>query len=78
MTTTIDSTLQEHRLFVPPQAFAAAARIKSRTELATLQHQADQDHEAFWADLQGTLWRSAPAGRVGARHRASAQGVPDG
>ncbi len=59
MTTTIDSILHEHRLFVPPQAFAAAARIKSRAELAALQHQADQDHEAFWAGLaqQEITWQ---------------------
>ncbi len=58
-TNNIDSILQEHRLFVPPQAFAAAARIKSRTELAALQHQADQDHEAFWGSLaqQEITWQ---------------------
>ena len=58
-TDNIDSILHEHRLFVPSQAFAAAAHIKSHADLAALQHQADQDHEAFWAGLarQEITWQ---------------------
>ncbi len=58
-TDNIDSILHEHRLFEPPQAFAARARVRSHTELMALQHQADQDHEAFWANLaqQEITWQ---------------------
>lgn len=55
----IESVLHEQRLFQPAAAFAARARIKSRQELQTLQKQAEQDHEQFWAGLarEQISWR---------------------
>jgi len=48
---TIDSILQEKRLFEPPQEFARTARIPNADALASLHRQAQDDHVGFWADL---------------------------
>ncbi|NOZ51594.1 MAG: acetate--CoA ligase [Gammaproteobacteria bacterium] len=60
VTKNIESTLQEDRLFPPPDGFAAAANIK-KTTLAELQQQAKQDYEGFWANLahQELNWQHA-------------------
>ncbi|MDJ0704035.1 MAG: acetate--CoA ligase [Leptolyngbyaceae cyanobacterium MO_188.B28] len=48
---TIESILQEKRLFDPPAEFAKSARIKSMAEYQKLYEQAAADPAAFWADL---------------------------
>ncbi|MBI2778438.1 MAG: acetate--CoA ligase [Gammaproteobacteria bacterium] len=55
----IDSTLQEERLFQPPASFTAKARINTREQLQTLQHQAEDNYEDFWAGLarQEITWQ---------------------
>jgi acetyl-CoA synthetase len=46
----IKSVLLEERLFPPPAAFAAAARIKP-ADLAALRKRAQTDHVGFWSEL---------------------------
>ncbi|MEQ6341634.1 MAG: acetate--CoA ligase [Gammaproteobacteria bacterium] len=55
----IESTLHEERLFQPPATFSAQARINTREQLQALQHQAEDDHENFWAGLarQEITWQ---------------------
>ena len=47
----IDSVMQETRLFPPPQEFAAQARIGSMAEYETLYEEAKRDPVAFWDKL---------------------------
>ncbi|MFZ5593211.1 MAG: acetate--CoA ligase [Pseudomonadota bacterium] len=55
----IESILHEDRLFDPPAAFAAQARIGNREQLDALRRHAAEDHEGFWADLarQEITWQ---------------------
>ncbi len=46
----IDSVLQENRVFEPSPEFVERARIKP-DDLAALRRKAEADHEGFWADL---------------------------
>jgi acetyl-CoA synthetase len=48
---TIESILQEQRLFNPPSEFSQKAQIKSLAEYQQLYDKAKADPEAFWADL---------------------------
>ncbi len=48
---TIESVLQEQRLFVPPAALAAGARIGSMEAYRELCGQAEADPDRFWGDL---------------------------
>ncbi|MEX0613065.1 MAG: AMP-binding protein, partial [Pirellulales bacterium] len=47
----IDTVMQEKRLFPPPKAFAARARIKSLDEYQQLWNRAAADPPKFWAEL---------------------------
>ena len=51
---TIESILNEKRLFEPPADFAAHARIKSMAEYQELYDKAAADPAAFWAELAET------------------------
>ncbi|WP_036482242.1 acetate--CoA ligase [Myxosarcina sp. GI1] len=51
MSDTIESVLQEKRLFNPPAEFSEHARIKSMEEYQQLYDKAAQDPQAFWAEL---------------------------
>ncbi len=65
----IDTVMKEDRLFPPPKAFAAEARIKSLEEYESLWDEAASDPVKFWADLareelhwfepfdQGLVWK---------------------
>ena len=48
---TIESTLQEKRLFSPPSEFSDQAHIKSFAEYEQIYNRAKADPEKFWADL---------------------------
>ena len=48
---TIESILTEKRLFNPPVAFSADARIKNMAEYDALYQKAAADPAAFWAEL---------------------------
>ncbi|QUY42332.1 acetate--CoA ligase [Acaryochloris marina] len=48
---TIESILQEQRLFQPPADLAAQAEIKSAEEYEQLYAKAEADPQAFWAEL---------------------------
>ena len=48
---TIESILQEKRLFDPPTEFAKSAQIKSMAEYQQLYDKAAADPQAFWAEL---------------------------
>ncbi len=48
---TIESVLQEQRLFEPPAELAASARIGSLDSYRALCSKADRDPDAFWGDL---------------------------
>jgi acetyl-CoA synthetase len=48
---TIESILQENRLFQPPAEFAQQAKIKSLAEYEQLYAKAKADPEKFWAEL---------------------------
>ncbi len=47
--TSIESTLQEHRLFPPPADFVAKARINSREEYDRLYRESIDSPDTFWA-----------------------------
>ena len=47
----IQSVLTEQRVFPPPGAFSAEARIKSMADYQRLRAEAEQDPEGFWARL---------------------------
>ena len=54
----IESILGESRVFPPPAAFAARARIGSESNAAALVARADADPEAFWAQqAKDLVWR---------------------
>ncbi|HBY77194.1 MAG TPA: acetyl-coenzyme A synthetase, partial [Cyanobacteria bacterium UBA11148] len=48
---TIESILQEKRLFSPPSEFSQNAHIKSLDDYQKLYDQAKADPQKFWADL---------------------------
>ena len=48
---TIESVLQEQRLFPPPRELAAGARIGSMDAYRALVAKAEADPDAFWGDL---------------------------
>ena len=52
---TIESTLNENRVFPPPAGFAAEAHIKSFEEYEQIYNQAAEDPEAFWASAAENL-----------------------
>ena len=60
----IESVLSEHRSFTPPAEFAKAARVKSLAEYEQLYRRADEDPEAFWAEVAGELAWHSPWNRV--------------
>jgi len=51
---TIESILQENRLFAPPAEFSQKAKIKSLEEYKELYEKAKADPQKFWADLAAT------------------------
>ncbi len=52
---TIESVLNESRLFAPSPEFAAAAHVNGEAELDRLRAEAEADPEAFWADKAAHL-----------------------
>ncbi|NJL86486.1 MAG: acetate--CoA ligase [Leptolyngbyaceae cyanobacterium SM1_1_3] len=48
---TIESVLQEKRLFYPPQTLAQKAQVKSMADYQALYDKATADPQAFWAEL---------------------------
>jgi acetyl-CoA synthetase len=60
----LSSTLREDRVFPPPAAFAAKARISSLEEYEVLYRQSVEDPESFWADAAGNLEWFAPWSKV--------------
>src|ERR1700749_1798170 len=60
----IDSTLREHRVFPPPEEFAAKAHIKSLKEYETLYNQSIEDPEKFWAGAAKELHWFTPWSKV--------------
>jgi len=53
--TSIDSTMQEHRLFPPSPAFSAKAWIKSRQQYDQMYRESIDQPEQFWAKIAGEL-----------------------
>ncbi|MHC5826513.1 MAG: acetyl-coenzyme A synthetase N-terminal domain-containing protein, partial [Nostoc sp.] len=51
---TIESILQENRLFHPASEFSQKAHIKSLDDYQRLYAKAKADPQRFWADLAGT------------------------
>ncbi len=47
----IESVLQEHRIFPPPEAFAAAAHVQTRGQYDEFHRRALADPQAFWAEI---------------------------
>ena len=45
----IESVMQEHRVFNPPESFAKHAAIPSMEAYNALCAEAEQDYEGFWA-----------------------------
>ncbi|MBU2753255.1 hypothetical protein HFU84_11355 [Acidithiobacillus sp. CV18-2] len=64
MTQSIDSHLNEERLFPVPETFAARAHL-DQSEYQRLQAEAERDPEAFWGTLarEHLLWEQ-PFSRV--------------
>ncbi len=52
---TIESLLDEQRVFEPPAAFASKAWIKSRAEYDAIRKRAAEDMEGFWAEIASEL-----------------------
>ena len=64
MADTIETLLQETRLFEPAAAFAAAARIAGREAYDDLRRRAAADPEGYWADVARELHWFEPWTRV--------------
>ena len=62
--TDIQSTLNEQRVFPPPPAFSAQARVKSMAEYQALYDEADRDPEGFWGRIAKELDWSEPFTKV--------------
>jgi len=60
----IESVLQEKRLFAPPAAFAAAARVGSIAEYDALAERAAENPDRFWGEIAEQLHWYAPWSRV--------------
>jgi len=60
----IDTVMKEERLFPPPKAFAAEARIGSMEEYERLWKEAADDMEGFWGKLAGELHWFKPFDKV--------------
>ena len=54
----IESVLQEHRVFTPPDELAASASIPGMSAYLALTAEAERDYEGFWARLarEGLSW----------------------
>ena len=74
----IDSTLRENRVFPPPPAFSAKARIKSLEEYETLYKQSIEDPEKFWAGAAKELHWFEPWSKVLEWNLPSARWFVDG
>jgi acetyl-CoA synthetase len=55
MSQSIDSILNEHRVFQPSTEFSQTAHIKSLEQYEQLYREAEQDPEKFWGDIAGQL-----------------------
>ncbi|WP_120967250.1 acetate--CoA ligase [Comamonas sp. lk] len=57
-TFTIESLLDENRVFPPPATFAAQARIASMEQYQALCDEAERDYEGYWARLarENVVW----------------------
>ena len=53
--TDIQSTLHEHRVFVPPTEFSSRAHVASMADYERLYEEADRDPETFWARIANEL-----------------------
>jgi acetyl-CoA synthetase len=60
----IDSILQERRVFPPPPAFAAGARVKSLADYEALSRRAAEDPDRFWAEIARELHWQKPWQKV--------------
>ncbi len=60
----IDSVLQEQRVFPPPEEFRRKAHIKSEEEYERLYKEAADEPEKFWAKIAGELHWFKPWSRV--------------
>ncbi|HEX4276469.1 MAG TPA: acetate--CoA ligase [Bryobacteraceae bacterium] len=64
MSTDIQSSLNERRVFDPPAEFSSHAHVGSMTEYEKLYAEADRDPEGFWARIAGELEWSEPWTKV--------------
>ena len=55
MSQSIDSILNERRVFQPPQQFSQDAHIKSLEQYEQLYREADENPEKFWGEIAGQL-----------------------
>jgi acetyl-CoA synthetase len=51
----IESTLQEQRVFPPPESFSGAAHVKSMQEYQQLYRQSIDDPQGFWGKMAENL-----------------------
>jgi acetyl-CoA synthetase len=59
-----ETHMHEVRVFPPPDAFAAKARLKSMEEYERMYARSVEDPEGFWGDAAGELEWFAPWERV--------------
>ena len=60
----IESILQENRLFDPPAEFSAKARVGAMEEYERLRARADEDPEGFWGDIASEMHWMEPWSKV--------------
>src|SRR5689334_24136337 len=63
-TPSIESVLQEDRVFPPPAAFAAGASVKSMADYEAMARLAADSPESFWAEVARSLYWSKPWSKV--------------
>ena len=76
MSTTIESVLQENRVFPPPPEFVKQANISGMDAYRALCAEAERDFEGFWARLarEELLWHkpfTQGARRIATRRSSS-------
>lgn len=60
----LNSVMQENRVFPPPPAFSAEAKIRSLADYEALWQRAAADIETFWGEVAGELHWFQPYAKV--------------
>ncbi len=78
VSTNLESSLREYRVFAPSAEFAAKAHVQSAEQYEALYRRSIEDPEGFWGEAAGELEWFAPWSKVLVGEGARAQWFVDG